>query len=202
MPMHQGLPSPSAIDLVGQRRQLVPRRGHGIAAIREGLDRIPHDRLDVHLVGHGPDGLAGGVQRQGGRVLGSQLLGVHDGGDVHQQAGVAVLLDGGRLCQHDEIRRRAAVERHVDKGLVLTRGDFGDRDVDAGGRLEDRKRGSEVVALAADPLGLHRDAGALEGLVSAEGLVELGVPGRDRRNSRRWQAPPERPGRRRRCCWP
>ncbi len=56
-------------------------------------------------------------------------------------------------------------------------------DIDARGRLEGRQRRGEVVALAADPLGLHRDLGALEGLVGAQRLVELGVAGGRRRDA-------------------
>ena len=165
-------------DLVGEGDQLVPRRRHGVARGLEGLDRIPDDRLDVDLVGEAPGPVSVGVQRHGRRVrLGEQLRASMHGGDVEDlRPLLAVLVDGGGLGQLDDVRCRAAVERHVDERLVLAGRDRRrSSHVDAGGLLERRDGGLEVVRLTADPLGLHGDLGSpARGWSCRHSSVEIG----------------------------
>jgi len=153
----------------------------------ERLDGIPDRGLHVHLVGDGPDAGIAGVQVDGGGMLVAELLrtvGAQDRGDVLEAAVGPVILDGRRLGEHRQIGRRPALDAGPEDGLMAG-ADLVYDDVDAGRSLQRSQGGSEVLALAADPLGLDRDLGAVEGLVGAHRLIELGVAGRSGRGTTR-----------------
>ncbi len=96
---------------------------------------------------------------------------------VDDQSVLTVLLDDRGLRELQDVRRGATVERHVDERLVLAGRYLSDIHLDAGGVHERLEIRCEVVALAGRPLGLHRDRRA--GEISGQGLVELGIAGRD-----------------------
>ena len=96
-------------------------------------------------------------------MLISELLGIHERGDVDDLARGGVLQDGRRLGEHRQVRRLPAIDARLQHGLVA-RGEAVDVYLDAGGCREVSQRGGEVGALAADPLGLDIDCLAVHRL--------------------------------------
>ena len=174
-------------DLVGEGDELVPGLGNRVALGREGLDRVPDHRLDVGLGRDAPDVVALAGEADGRREFSLELrgaIGAHDRGDVLDLALLGVREHAGRLRQRRHVRRAAALDPGLEHGLVA-RADAVDLDRDAGRRREVLDRRGEAFALAAGPLRLDRDLLAVERLVGAECLVQLGVAGRDRRQIER-----------------